>query len=77
MFGISEQLLFYGQNLINWLTFYNLEQVNKIQASKQADIMVLFYLLEELFLVEVKQTGNIMSQRHFTILHDHFLYTQC
>jgi len=33
---------------------YNLEQVNKIQVSKQADIMALFYLLENLFSKEVK-----------------------
>ncbi len=33
---------------------YNLEQVNKLQVSKQADIMMLFYLLEEKFSPEVK-----------------------
>lgn len=33
---------------------YNLEQVNQIQVSKQADIMVLFYLLENRFSQEVK-----------------------
>ncbi len=33
---------------------YNLEQVNEIQVSKQADIMVLFYLLEDLFEKDVK-----------------------
>ncbi|KHF28388.1 Kojibiose phosphorylase [Anoxybacillus sp. BCO1] len=33
---------------------YNLEQVNNIQVSKQADIMVLFYLLENKFSQEVK-----------------------
>lgn len=33
---------------------YNLEQVNSIQVSKQADIMILFYLLEDLFSKEVK-----------------------
>lgn len=36
---------------------YNLEQVNQIQVSKQADIMILFYLLEDLFEKEVK-TAN-------------------
>jgi len=36
---------------------YNLEQVNKIQVSKQADIMVLFYLLEDLFSAEVKKAN--------------------
>ncbi|MDP5273040.1 glycoside hydrolase family 65 protein [Chengkuizengella axinellae] len=33
---------------------YNLEQVNEIQVSKQADIMALFYLLEDYFSSEVK-----------------------
>lgn len=33
---------------------YNLEQVNKMQVSKQADIMVLFLLLENLFSKDVK-----------------------
>ncbi len=33
---------------------YNQEQITKIQVSKQADVMVLFYLLEELFPHEVK-----------------------
>lgn len=33
---------------------YNLEQVNNIQVSKQADIMILFYLLEDRFSHETK-----------------------
>ena len=33
---------------------YNLEQVNEIQVSKQADIMILFYVLENLFSKDVK-----------------------
>lgn len=33
---------------------FNLEQVNQIQVSKQADVMVLFYLLENRFSKEVK-----------------------
>lgn len=33
---------------------FNQEQINQIQVSKQADVMVLFYLLEELFPKEVK-----------------------
>ncbi len=33
---------------------YSHEQISKIQVSKQADVMVLFYLLEELFPHEVK-----------------------
>jgi len=36
---------------------YNLEQVNNIQVSKQADIMMLFYLRENLFSKEVKQAN--------------------
>lgn len=36
---------------------YNLEQVNKLQVSKQADIMMLFYLLEERFSQEVKKAS--------------------
>ncbi|MFX3622691.1 MAG: glycoside hydrolase family 65 protein [Ectobacillus sp.] len=36
---------------------YNLEQVNNIQVSKQADIMVLFYLLEDKFPQEVKRAN--------------------
>jgi hypothetical glycosyl hydrolase len=36
---------------------YNLEQVNNIQVSKQADIMVLFYLLENKFPNEVKRAN--------------------
>lgn len=33
---------------------YNQDQITKIQVSKQADVMVLFYLLEDLFPQEVK-----------------------
>lgn len=33
---------------------YSLDQVNEMQVSKQADIMILFYLLENLFSKEVK-----------------------
>ncbi len=33
---------------------YNLEAVNQIQVSKQADIMILFYILEDLFDKDVK-----------------------
>ncbi|RSK26815.1 glycoside hydrolase family 65 protein [Bacillus sp. HMF5848] len=36
---------------------YNLEQVNDIQVSKQADIMVLFYLLENKFSKDVKRAN--------------------
>lgn len=34
---------------------YNLEQVNEIQVSKQADIMILFYLLENKFSKDIKK----------------------
>lgn len=33
---------------------YNLEQINQIQVSKQADVLVLFFLLEDQFTPEVK-----------------------
>ena len=36
---------------------YNLEQVNNIQVSKQADIMMLFYLMENLFSEDVKRAN--------------------
>jgi len=36
---------------------YNLEQVNDMQISKQADIMILFYLLENKFSTEVKRAN--------------------
>lgn len=36
---------------------YNLEQVNEIQVSKQADIMVMFYLLENRFSNDVKRAN--------------------
>ena len=34
---------------------YNLTQINQIQVSKQADVLVLFFLLEDLFPAEVKK----------------------
>ena len=36
---------------------YSLEQINHIQVSKQADIMILFYLLEDKFSKEVKKAN--------------------
>ena len=36
---------------------YNQEQITKIQVSKQADVMVLFFLLEDLFPKEVKRSS--------------------
>ena len=36
---------------------YNTEQISQIQVSKQADIMVLFYLLEDLFCQQVKRAN--------------------
>lgn len=47
---------------------YNLEQVNKIQVSKQADIMILFFLMEDMFSLEVKKANwNYYEPR---TLHD-------
>ena len=45
------------ENVGSMFKDYNLTQVNKIQVSKQADIMVLFYLLEDLFSAEVKKAN--------------------
>lgn len=36
---------------------YNLEQVNHMQVSKQADIMILFLLMEDLFSLDVKKAN--------------------
>ena len=36
---------------------YNLEQINQIQVSKQADVLVLFFLLEDQFPLEVKKAS--------------------
>lgn len=36
---------------------YNLEQVNRMQVSKQADIMILFFLMEDLFPLDVKRAN--------------------
>ncbi len=36
---------------------YNLEQVNQMQVSKQADIMILFFLMEDLFPLDVKRAN--------------------
>lgn len=36
---------------------YNLEQVNNIQVSKQADTLILFYLLENLFTKDIKRAN--------------------
>ncbi|MBQ9267970.1 MAG: glycoside hydrolase family 65 protein [Oscillospiraceae bacterium] len=47
---------------------YNQEQITKMQVSKQADVMVLFYLLEDLFPREVKVSSfNYYEPR---CLHD-------
>lgn len=47
---------------------YNLEQINQIQVSKQADVLVLFFLLEDIFPQEVKKA----SWEHYEArtLHD-------
>jgi hypothetical glycosyl hydrolase len=36
---------------------YNLEQVNRMQVSKQADLLILFLLMEDLFPLEVKKAN--------------------
>ncbi|MCD7818307.1 MAG: glycoside hydrolase family 65 protein [Lachnospiraceae bacterium] len=47
---------------------YNLEQINQIQVSKQADVLVLFFLLEDEFSPEVKAaTWKYYEQR---TIHD-------
>ncbi len=47
---------------------YNLEQINQIQVSKQADVLVLFFLLEDQFTPEVKAaTWKYYEQR---TIHD-------
>lgn len=47
---------------------YNLDQVNKLQVSKQADIMVLFFLMEDIFSSDVKKSNwNYYEPR---TLHD-------
>ena len=45
------------ENVGSMFKDYNLDQVRQIQVSKQADIMVLFYLLEDLFPLEVKRAN--------------------
>lgn len=36
---------------------YNLEQVNRLQVSKQADVMILFLLMEDMFSLDVKKAN--------------------
>lgn len=45
------------ENIGTFFNDYNMEQANNIQVSKQADIMVLFLLLEDLFSEEVKKAN--------------------
>ncbi|WP_179865394.1 glycoside hydrolase family 65 protein [Bacillus sp. AFS017336] len=45
------------ENIGSMFKDYNLDQVNQIQVSKQADIMILFYLLEDLFNQDVKRAN--------------------
>ncbi len=47
---------------------YNMDQISKIQVSKQADVMVLFILLEDLFPHEVKVSSWNYYEPH--CLHD-------
>lgn len=42
------------ENVGSMFKDYNLEQVNQIQVTKQADVLILFYLLENLFSKDVK-----------------------
>lgn len=44
-------------NIGSFFKEYNMKQANEIQVSKQADIMVLFLLLEDLFSEEVKKAN--------------------
>ncbi|CEH34099.1 glycoside hydrolase family 65 protein [Romboutsia lituseburensis] len=44
-------------NVGSFFKDYNMKQANEIQVSKQADIMVLFLLLEDLFSEEVKRSN--------------------
>lgn len=47
---------------------YNIDQISKMQVSKQADIMMLFFLLEDLFTLDVKKANwNYYEPR---TLHD-------
>ncbi|MCC5891194.1 glycosyl hydrolase family 65 protein [Exiguobacterium sp.] len=45
------------ENVGSMFLDYNLEQVNEIQVSKQADVMILMYLLEDLFSADVKRAN--------------------
>lgn len=45
------------ENVGSMFRDYNLEQVNEIQVSKQADIMVMFYLLEDRFSNDIKRAN--------------------
>lgn len=47
---------------------YNLEQISRIQVGKQADVLVLFFLLEELFSPEVKKKNFFYYEER--TLHD-------
>ena len=45
------------ENVGSMFKDYSLDQVNEIQVSKQADIMIMFYLLENLFSKEIKEAN--------------------
>jgi len=45
------------ENVGSMFKDYNLEQVNKIQVSKQADIIILFYLFEDMFTPDIKKAN--------------------
>ena len=45
------------KTIVSLFKDYNLEQVNRMQVSKQADIMILFLLMEDLFSLDVKKAN--------------------
>ncbi len=47
---------------------YNMEQIDHMQVSKQADVLVLFYLMEDLFPAEVKKANFYYYEER--CLHD-------
>lgn len=56
------------ENVGSMFLDYNLEQVNKIQVSKQADVVMVLYLLENLFNEDIKRKNFEYYEAH--TLHD-------
>ena len=57
---------------------YNPEQINEIQVTKQADTLILFYLLEQTFLHDDKRISEAVKRANFhyyepRTLHDSHL----